>query len=170
MALRSAQSAGVTVPAEAIDQAVAYLERSFKATETDEAGEPQAGQFGYRPNASRSQFTFSTTAAGLLAMQVCGRYDAPHVRAASAWLEQNPPTGRERWFYYGIYYYAQGMNQRDGDIADRSVADARRVLLPLQRDDGSWRGSGAENDTAYATSMSLLSLSVENHYLPIYQR
>ena len=170
MALRSAQSAGVPVPGEAIEQAVAYLERSFRATEVDGDERAVLGRFGYRPNASPAQFSYSTTAAGLLAMQVCGQYDAPSVGASAAWLAQNPPTGRERWFYYGTYYFAQGMSQREGDLADAAALATEQVLLPLQRDDGTWRGSGAEGDTVYATSMALLSLSVENHFLPIYQR
>ena len=168
LALRSAQSAGVEVPASAIDEAVAYLDRSFAASE-DEAAAGQ-GRFGYRPNAPQSQYTFSTTAAGLLAMQVCGRYDAPSVEAAAAYLAENGPDPRERWFYYGTYYYSHGMSQRGGDVADAAAAETRRILLSVQRDDGSWGGAGAESDRVYATSLALLSLTVENHYLPIYQR
>ena len=84
MALRSAQAAGLKVPAAAIDAAVGYLQRSFTP---DREGD--AGKFAYQP--PDRQAGYASTAAGLLAMQVCGRYDAPQVAAAARWLT---PPGR----------------------------------------------------------------------------
>lgn len=171
MALRSAQSAEVDVPAKAIDRAIAFLERSFQAEPGSGVGPtPPMGRFGYRPNAGREDFTFSTTSAGLLAMQVCGQYDAPEVIAAAEWLINQPIQPNSRWFYYGLYYYAQGMDQRQGDYAQLAQRRVESALLALQRDDGSWHGANDAADPVYATSMALLSLSVRYHYLPIYQR
>ena len=169
MALRSANAAGVAVPASAIEEAVAYLTRSYRP-EPGAAGEPgpgQMGRFGYTP---QRNFTFSTTSAGLLAMQVCGRYEADPTVGAANWLLAQPVREGERWFYYGIYYYAQGMHQRGGEHAEAARERVEAALLPLQRADGSWGGSGSEGDPTYATSMAILSLSVRYHYLPIYQR
>ena len=163
MALRSAKAAGVEVPDAAIEEAVAYLKRSFKQ-------DPRSpgGVFSYQPgNASAG---YSQTAAGLLALQVCGEYDAAEVDAAARWLLARPLNPRERWFFYGTYYYAQGMDQRRGEFAEAAKQRVPEVLLPMQRDDGSWRGTGQAADQIYATNMALLSLSVRYHYLPIYQR
>ncbi|MEL7239448.1 MAG: hypothetical protein AAGK78_11350, partial [Planctomycetota bacterium] len=79
MALRSAKAAGVEVPSSAIDEAVAYLKRSFR-----EDPRKPGGTFSYQPgNASAG---YSQTAAGLLALQVCGEYEAAEVDAAARWL------------------------------------------------------------------------------------
>lgn len=166
MALRSALAAGVDVPAAAIDEAVEYLKRSFRA----EPGDETLGRFGYRPDAGQNQFTFSTTSAGLLAMQVCGRYDDPTVAASADWLLAQPLRPSDNWFFYGTYYYAQGMYQRGGEHARLAQERVEETLVALQNPDGSWRGRGAAGDQVYATSMALLSLSVRYHYLPIYQR
>lgn len=166
MALRSARAAGVEVPAEAIDEAVGYLRRSFRAEGDDES----VGRFGYRPQAPLSQFTFSTTSAGLLALQVCGAYDDPAVEASADWLLGQPLRLGGRWSYYGTYYYAQGMYQRGGQHATLARERVEAALLAAQLDNGSWRGLSSEGDPIYATSMALLSLSVRYHYLPIYQR
>ena len=106
-------------------------------------------------------------------MQVCGQYDSPFVSGASKWLLENPPKENERFFFYGMYYYAQAMHQAGGTFAERADALVPKLLLQQQRGDGSWISrSGEEKNLGviYATALSVLSLSVRYHYLPIYQR
>ena len=113
------------------------------------------------------------TAAGLLAMQVCGQYDSPLVEGAAKWLLQHRPKINERFFYYGMYYYAQGMHQFGGECAEIADKLVPEILIPAQRSEGSWLGRGGEEKNVgrvYATSLSVLSLSVRYHYLPIYQK
>ena len=169
MALRSAQAAGVDVPAAAVEAAAAYLERSYRP---EPASTPAArfGRFGYQPSERGGNYSFSTTAAGLLAMQVLGRYDAESVEGSANWLMTQPLRPGQAWFFYGLYYFAQGMNQRGGEAAVEARRRTEAVLLELQRDDGSWRGVGAAPSPVYATAMAVLTLSVEYGYLPIYQR
>ncbi|MEZ6137120.1 MAG: hypothetical protein R3C53_19680 [Pirellulaceae bacterium] len=172
MALRSAKNDGLDVPAEAIAQAIEYLQRSYTSPLDVEGrpSNPDAG-FSYLPE-NRSP-TFAMTAAGLLAMQVCGQYDSPLVEGATNWLDAHPPKWGERFFYYGTYYYAQGMHQRGGDRADSAEALVKQLLLEKQESDGAWSAPGGEEGGAgkvYTTSMAVLSLSVKYHYLPIYQR
>jgi hypothetical protein len=169
MALRSAKNDGLEVPGEAIEEALGYLRNSFTGRRTP-AGVGEGG-FSYTPNQSRPSFTM--TAAGLLAMQVCGQYDAPEVRAAADWLLQHEPRPSERYLFYGLYYYAQGMHQVGGEHAQRSSQVVSEMLLPRQRNDGSWMAPGGEERNVglvYTTSLAVLSLSVRYHYLPIYQR
>ena len=172
MALRSAKNDGLKVPATAIAQAVAYLERSY-TSRMDSQGkpiEPVAG-FSYLPG--NSSPTFAMTAAGLLAMQVCGQYESPQVLGAADWLMEHPPKWDDRFFFYGAYYYAQGMHQRGGKHAETADELVRKLLLEKKQADGSWsapNGEEAGAGSVYATCMAILSLSVKHHYLPIYQR
>ena len=50
--------------------------------------------------------------------------------------------------------------------------NVERIMLNLQKANGSWDGSNRnENDVGqiYCTSLAILSLSVKYHFLPIYQ-
>lgn len=172
MALRSAKNDGLDVPVEAIDNAVAYLENSFTSAFNDEGipREPVNG-FAYMPGTYSP--TFTMTAAGLLAMQTCGRYDSPLVSGAAAWLLENPPRNNDRFFFYGLYYYAQGMHQVGGEAAETATNLTRELLLRVQTRAGHWiSGDGEERNLGitYATSLAILSLGVRYHFLPIYQR
>lgn len=172
MALRSAKNDGLPIPAEAIDQAVRYLEMSFTSP-LDPDGQPREPLAGFSYTPGQNRPTFTMTSAGLLAMQVCGQYDSPLVRSAADWLLEHPPKLDERFFYYGAYYYAQGMHQRGGRHAQEAATNISQLLLAEQNTDGSWTSSRGEErnyGAVYATSLAILSLSVTYHYLPIYQR
>jgi hypothetical protein len=172
MALRSAKNDGLDVPGEAIEKALQYLRFSY-ASPMSRNGTPrdEISGFSYTPGTHHPSFTM--TAAGLLAMQVCGQYDSPLVKGASEWLLQHPPRPNERFFYYGVYYYAQGMHQAGGKYAEHADKLVPELLLESQRSDGAWLARGGEErnvGAVYATALAILSLSVRYHYLPIYQR
>lgn len=176
MALRAAKNAGLEVPrdafGDAINRAVAYIKRSYRS-ERDANGLPKdmESAFSYEPYGGRQ--TFSTTAAGVLALQVCGQYDAPEVVGGANYLLKNPPSPNEPWFFYGNYYYAQSMYQRGGDFAGVARQKTEKMLIDLQQPDGSWQPRNGNERSAgpiYATALGLLSLSVHYHFLPIYQR
>lgn len=172
MALRSAKNDSIAVPAESIDEAVEYLRRSYTSP-VNEAGIPRDAVAGFSYTPGQNHPTYTMTAAGLLAMQVCGQYDSPLVAGAADWLLEHAPDLDERFFYYGTYYYAQGMHQRGGKHANEAAAKVSRILLKEQNANGSWisqRGEERNYGEAYATSLAVLSLSVTYHYLPIYQR
>ncbi len=172
MALRSAKNDGLDVPGEAIDKALQYLRYSYASPlERDGTPRDKISGFSYTPGTFHPSFTM--TAAGLLAMQVCGQYDSALVKGASEWLLQHPPKPNERFFFYGVYYYAQGMHQAGGKYGERADELVPELLLPMQRSDGAWLARGGEERNVggvYATALSILSLSVRYHYLPIYQR
>ena len=117
MALRSAKNGGLDVPARAVADAVDYLRRCFRKDQ---------GAFSYTVGEGP---TFSTAAEGLLSMQVCGRYDAEEVlRTADLPPERRAGT-HDRWFYYGTYYYAQGMAQRGGEHASTAKRVTSEIML-----------------------------------------
>lgn len=172
MALRSAKNDGLQVPGSAITDAVEYLKRSY-ASPLDANGLPdqKASGFCYEPHQNHP--TFTMTAAGLLAMQVCGEYESPLVAGASDWLLAHPPKWNERFCCYGTYYYAQGMYQRGGEHSKTAEQLVQEMLLEKQSGNGSWiaeNGEERNHGAVYSTSMAVLSLSVKYHYLPIYQK
>ncbi len=172
MSLRAAKNAGLNVPKEAIDRAVAYIKRSYRS-ERNPDGTPRDmdSAFSYEPYGGRQ--TFSTTAAGVLALQVCGQYEAPEAVGGSNYLLKSPPSPNEAWFFYGNYYYAQCMYQRGGDYAAIARQKTERTMLDLQQPNGAWQPRNGNERSAgpiYATALALLSLSVHHHFLPIYQK
>ncbi|MAK46888.1 MAG: hypothetical protein CMI24_06505 [Opitutae bacterium] len=170
MALRSAKNSGLDVPSSAISDAIEYLKRSYKS-KLDEQGEPidKKSGFAYQPGGHPE---YTTTAAGLLAMQVCGQYESPFVLGAADWLLENEPKTNRKFFFYGTYYYAQAMYQRGDEHADKSRKLVEEILLPMQKENGRWQGGGSESGAGdvYCSSMAMLALAVKYHYLPIYQR
>jgi hypothetical protein len=163
MALRSAKNSGLEVPAGAVADAVAYVARSFRKDQ---------GAFGYIVGQGP---TYSTAAEGLLSMQVCGRYDAEEVLRTADFLLKLEPRRTDEWFYYGTYYYAQGMAQRGGEYASTAKRLTSEIMLRSQGKDGSWRTTDRDNQEkssgpVYSTSLALLSLSIHHNFLPIYQR
>ena len=172
MALRSAKNDGLQVPATSIRDAVEYLKRSYSSP-LGRNGLPsdKAGGFCYEPGQRHP--TFTMTAAGLLAMQVCGEYESPLVAGAADWLLAHPPQWKERFCMYGTYYYAQGMYQRGGEHAQTARKLVQEMLLKEQDGNGAWEAQNGEERNAgkvYCTAMAVLSLSVKYHYLPIYQK
>lgn len=181
MALRSARNAGIPVPKTAIDAAVLYLKRSYKS-DRDAQDRPidLKSSFGYQPGRPPE---YATAAAGLLALQVCGEYNAPEVIGSAEWLMDltaNAPiegpanrTGYGRkWFFYGSYYFAQGMQKRGGEYARKAREFIETIMVANQSADGSWTtGDGQERGAGriYTTGLAILSLSIKYHYLPIYQ-
>jgi hypothetical protein len=170
MSLRSAKNAGLNVPSSAIEDAIGYLRRSYWSS-LDSKGEPvnKKSGFAYQPGGHPE---YTTTAAGLLAMQVCGEYESPFVKGAADWLLENGPNTSRKFFYYGTYYYSQAMYQRGGDHSKEARKKVEGILKKLQRGNGSWQGSGSEGSAGeiYSTTMAILALAVKYHYLPIYQR
>ena len=170
MALRSAKNSGLDVPTSSITDAIKYLERSYKS-KLDDQGEPidKKSGFAYQPGGHPE---YTTTAAGLLAMQVCGQYQSPFVLGAADWLLDNVPQTNRKFFFYGTYYYAQAMYQRGDEHAEKARKSVEEILLPMQKENGAWQGGGSESGAGvvYCSSMAMLALAVKYHYLPIYQR
>lgn len=163
VALRSARNDGLDVPKEAIDSAMAYVRRLYKADKHG-AGFLYMPRVGPRP---------AMTGAGLLAMQICDLADAPEAVSVARRLAEAGPPARDRWHLYSLYYYAQSMHQVGGETAERSHEQVAARLLSLQQPDGGWqpgRGDERRAGPVYGTAMAVLSLTVKHHYLPIYQR
>lgn len=161
LALRAAKDIGCDVPAQNIDLAIGYVKRCA----------PRDGRgFGYQPGNGVTPVLSGT---GLLALQVCGEEDSSEVHRTAEFLGFRPLRYRDNWYFYGAYYTTIGMYKRGGDDWKNARPLLFQELLANQSPDGSWQsGNGSENPWGriYCTAMSVLALSVEYEYLPIYQR
>ena len=171
LALRAAKQAGLPVERQPIDDAVQYLQRCYRS-DRDAQGRPTqaVAACAYQPGHGP---TYATAAAGLLSFQVAGAYTLPEVGGSAEWLKTCEIKPDMPWFFYGTYYYSQGMHQAGGSFADLAWKRTSELLLPLQQDDGRWDGRWDHERSAgpvYATSMAMLALAVQHRYLPIYQR
>jgi hypothetical protein len=170
-ALRAAKNAGIEVPKAAIDRAVEYIKRCYFSPR-DARGKPTDPKSACAYGNGRAP-VYSTAAAGLLSLQMCGRYEGFEVAASADWLMDVKLDPDSQWFYYGTYYYAQGMYQRGGRYAEASRQRVEEALLPHQNPDGSWAARHhreAEAGNVYCTALGILALAVKYHFLPIYQR
>jgi hypothetical protein len=164
MALRAAKNLGCDVPAEAIDRAVEYVQRCY---------EPATGAFRYNTNGRR---TVPCTGTSVLALEICGK-DRHHtqeaLRAGSFLIQdQNLPRWNGEFFFYSVYYGSQATFQLGGNYWAVYRKRLHDVLLRNQSPDGSWDGHSADGvyGKNYGTAMSILALTVEYRFLPIYQR
>jgi len=161
VALASAREAGIHVPAAVIEKATKYVQGlQVKAS----------GGFGYT---GPQQPGFARSAAGVMALLMCGQRDSRAVLMGLEYLRKLPESkfGDERFYLYGHYYAIQAMYQAGESYYQEWYPHIRDSLLAKQKPDGSWSaGGGEESDPCYGTSMSILILGVPYRFLPIYQR
>jgi len=161
MSLRSVRNAGGAVPREAIDDAVQFV---LNCRSRD-------GGFGYQPGGGSG---LARTGTALLCLELCGRHNTTETLGAGDWiLRHMRETGRDGFFYYGIYYTSQGMFQLGNEYWEKFADNMYSTLLKMQQPDGSWsegRGNEARAGRCYSTAMAILALTPAYRQLPIYQR
>jgi len=160
MALRAARNVGCDVPAERIDMAVDYVLRCREAS---------TGAFCYQPG---GRATLACTGTGLLALELTGKIRHKSLEAvkAGSYVLKNLPRWESEHFLYSIYYCSQGMFQLGQNYWEAFRPHVLKTLLDHQQGNGSWLGNEGAFSPVYTTSMAILALTVENRYLPIYQR
>jgi hypothetical protein len=157
-ALRAARQAGITVPVETVNKAVAYIRKSANA---DGGIRYMAGAGGEsRP---------PITAAAVAVLYNAGKYDDPMAEKALQFaIKHLPVSGSNNGHhYYSHLYLSQALYQRGGKQWEEYYPKMAKWLLGQQRKDGSWEG---EAGTTYATSIALTILQLPYAYVPIYQR
>ena len=160
VALASAKEAGIHVPSEVIEKALRYVKGLQVAG---------VGGFGYQGPQSPE---FARSAAGVMALLMCGERDSRAVLLGLEYLRRLPDTkfAQANFYFYGHYYAIQAMYQAGESYYQDWYPQIRDALISKQKPDGSWTGGGEEADPCYATSMSVLVLGVPYRFLPIYQR
>ncbi|MCH2135399.1 MAG: terpene cyclase/mutase family protein [Phycisphaerales bacterium] len=160
MALRSARTAGIAVPRETIDRAVAYVKRC------------QNPDGGFRYMLREGPAAWPRTAAGVATLYYAGIYEDEAIEQGLDWLMANAMPGkgtaRQSHWFYGQYYAAQAMYQAGGDRWKNWWPAAQQTLLSRQSSNGAWVDPHV--GTAYGTAMALISLQLPEGLLPIMQR
>ena len=171
LALRSARTNGCPVPASAINDAVAFIDRCVRA---------DTGGFRYDPSPDwyyrrrrywvRNASKPACTGVGILCRELTGHHADPiNIKAADYLLKAIKgkflPEGQ---IEYATYYCSQAMFQLGGKYWDEFAPAMYKYLLPRQKANGSW--SSNANGDIYPTAMFVLALTVSHRQLPIYQR
>jgi hypothetical protein len=167
VALRAANNAEVPVPEKTIEKAIAYVRY---------CASPQGG-FGYQGPGQGPQ----TSAAGVLSLQLLGKYDDPTIPKTMQYLANIPVQwggGNPQYFFYFHYYAMQAHYQFGGKEWNEWHPRVRELLLDRQNADGSWdlppataEGEGSVGpNKVYWTAMACLVLDIYQHFLPAYQR
>ena len=165
LALRAARDAGLYVPQRIIDQGLAYIRSCWH--------EPTS-TFSYQPGGRGG---LSMTAAGVLSLQLAGKYADPHVVAGlknvlRLFFARKAGETVHYYYYYTLYYASQAVYQAASSL-DWGVTAwnafypaLARELIAKQLATGAWQSLYDE----YGTAQAILMLSIPNRYLPIYQR
>ncbi len=155
--LLAARNAGIEVPDESIDKALAYF-RSM----TDKSGDVFYQNLGNTLSTSTARVSIAA-----LTYAVARRKDLAEFKSTLGYLKQRlgEPTGP--FGEYTFYYESQALFQGDLDSWEKWNKLLVRRLGEAQQPDGSIRG---RFNPAISTSLSLLSLAVNYRFLPIYER
>ena len=164
MALKSADLAGIPMPAHTRQGAIRYLESV------------SSGRFGglaaYRPVEPASQ---PMTAEALACRHFLGIPPNPRAanEAAHYLLSEMPGDGEPNFYYW--YYATLGLYQTQGTAWDTWNESLQRELLAKQRDSGNVAGSwdpetvwGGYGGRVYTTALATLCLEVYYRFMPLY--
>jgi hypothetical protein len=165
MALKSAELAGISVPATARQGTIKFL--------NSVASGENGGLASYRPQERPSR---TMTAEALFCWQLLGVEDRhPAVSEATNFLMADLP-GRNRPNLYYWYYATLAIYQRQGDHWLRWNHAIQEALVTTQRNNegtaGSWDPDpiwGGYGGRVYSTALSALCLEVYYRFLPLYK-
>jgi len=174
MALKSAQMAGIDLPAPALEGVSRFLDSV--ALENGS----RYGYFRHNPGKPAGPVTAAVTAEGLLCRLHLGwgRED-PRLLSGLEWLLAEHPLDYDNdKDVYAWYYITQVMHQAQGDPWQRWNERLREALPKNQvtkgRERGSWDPSldrwGHIGGRLFVTCLATCSLEVYYRYLPLYGR
>ena len=175
MFLRSARNAGFDVPKESIDAAVKYVENCFLKDKRYRAHAYLTG--------NPKGISIAMAGAGVLAMAHAGKHNSQQALDSGDWVlkhqfsnfDPRRPAyggGRRSRYLYGCVICSQAMFQLGGKYWEQYFPTMVKVMLGKQQNNGSWPPEKSERQygQCYSTSLCILSLSVPNQMLPIFQR
>jgi hypothetical protein len=154
--LLAARNAGIEVPDESIDKAVAYYTRMTSA----------GGDVAYSGIGAMGDSVARTSIAALV-YALARRKDLPQFKATLGNLTGNLEQMSMSYLEYARYYQAQALFQGDVEAWEKWNKLLVRQLKQAQNPDGSFRG---QYGPSFSTSMSLLALALNYKFLPIYER
>jgi hypothetical protein len=171
MFYRAARNAEFNVPAAWVDEAMAYVHRSFDKDER---------AFVYALTGKNRYTTRGMVGAGIVCLELGGEHHSETSRQAADWILKHSfsPYNNFRHvedrYHYGAFYCSQAMFQLGGDHWKRFFPTVLEALTDAQHADGSWDVESTGNDdrygNVYTTALAVLTLATPYQLLPIYQR
>ena len=160
--LRGCRNAGIPVPREIIDKAIAYI---HKCTMPDGGVQYSSKGGGGRP---------AISAAAIACLFNAGEYDDTHVPRMLGYAEKHlgniANNGFGHW-HYAHFYYAQVM-YREGDAKWAAYREQmqKRLITEAQGDGEGMFWPQGYIGPVYTTATNLTILQLDRGALPIYQR
>lgn len=157
--LLAARNAGIEVPDESIDGAIAYFV-SMTAP---------SGQVAYSGGLGGFDESLARISIASLVYSIARRKDLPQFKATLSYLNDHLQGGSSGHggVEYQNYYQAQAMFQGDVETWEKWNKNLIRQLKLSQLPDGSFQGT---HGVSVSTTLSLLALAVNYRLLPIYER
>jgi hypothetical protein len=157
--LRGCRNAGIPVPKEIVDNAVAYIKKC--------TGEDGGVQYNSQGGGGRP----AITAAALACLFNAGEYDNQYVPKLMNYcrkqLDNISNQGFGHW-HYAHYYYSQVIYREGGKAWEEYRDKVFQRIISEAATDGSWN-QGYIGQT-YTTAINLTILQLPKGTLPIYQR
>jgi hypothetical protein len=157
MGLLASRNAGIAVPDEAIENALAYMQRNTASS----------GFVAYSGGIGGGGQSMARSAVASLVYAVGHKREWEEYEAGLTHISERLEHRETAHTHYFYYYMAQALFQGDPIAWDKWNRSTARMLSEQQADNGSFAGSYGE---AYGTSMSLLALALNYRFLPIYER
>ncbi|MEM7700191.1 MAG: squalene--hopene cyclase [Verrucomicrobiota bacterium] len=157
MGLLACRNAGIPVPDETIEKALAYMRRSTSSS----------GFVAYTGGLGGGGESMARSAVATLVYAVGHQKDWEEYSASLDHITAKLDHRESAHTHYFYYYMAQALFQGDAEAWAQWNRSMARLLSETQGNDGSFDGSYGE---AYGTSMSLLALALNYRFLPIYER
>ncbi len=163
MALKSAEMAGIPVPAKSFELTDRWLDSA--------AGGPRAGHYGYQDRNPKP----AMVAEAMFARQLLGTpRESPEMQESAEYLKtQMPDPARVSQYFW--YYGSLALFQHHGPVWEEWNRRLRPILVSSQsrsgNEAGSWDPHGewaGESGRLVTTAMATLSLEVYYRYLPLY--
>ena len=158
--LRGCRNAGIPVPNEIIEKAVAYIR---KCTGKD-------GGVMYSSK-SRGSGRPAITAAAVACLFNASQYDSEYVPRLLAFCKKHLSSMQGQSFghwHYTHYYYSQVLYREGGQNWQEYREKIHKKILDEASPGGGWTQGSI--GPAYVTAINLTILQLENGTLPIYQR
>ena len=160
--LRGCRNAGISVPRETIDRAIAYI---HKCTMPDGGVQYSSKGGGGRP---------AISAAAIACLFNAGEYDDTHVPRMLTYAEKHlgniANAGFGHW-HYAHYYYSQVMYREGGQKwSDYRRQIEKRLVAEATKDRAGVFWQQGYIGPVYTTSTNLTILQLNAGMLPIYQR
>ena len=173
LALHAARQCGYEIPDEVFAAGLAYVNQAFAPTRDGQAG------FLYRAGISKDPEP-GVSGVAVLVKGLLEPVPDERQGKALAYLRAYPPAWGgpqyNGYFFFGAFYISQGVFQAGEEAWGDYAPKLRRVLVSHQAGDGHWdfppdnKAQGREAGPAYATAMGVLILSLDQQFLPMYQR